>query len=46
MKTELCLESADFHVKYLSELEDHFTAVDVLLSENVLILNVKDLQVI
>ena len=38
-------ESAELHRKDLTESEDHFTVPDVLLSENPVILTVKDLQV-
>ena len=37
--------AAELHEKYLTESEDHFTVEDLLISENPVILNVKDLQV-
>ena len=45
MKIELGSESADFQEKDLAESEDHFIVTDVLLSENPVILTIKDLQV-
>ena len=38
------IESADVHEKDLTDPKDWFTVSDVLLSENPVILNVKDLQ--
>ena len=39
------IESAELHGKDLTEPEGHFTVSDVLLSQNPVILTVKDLQV-
>ena len=38
-------ESADLHQRDLTESEDNFTVTNVLLSDNPMILSVKDLQV-
>ena len=42
---QMKIKSAKWHGKHLPESEDHFTITDVLLSENPVILTVKDLQV-
>ena len=39
------IETTDIHEKYLNDPKDQFTVSDVLLSENPVILTVKDLQV-
>ena len=39
---QMKIETADLHGKHLTESEDHFTVTDVLLSENPVILTVKD----
>ena len=39
------IESADVHETDLNDTKDQFTVSDVLLSENPVILTVKDLQV-
>ena len=39
------IETADMHEKDLNDTKDQFTILDFLLSENPLILTVKDLQV-
>ena len=44
MKIELQYELVDFHEKDVTESEDLFTVTDVLLSENLVILTVQDLQ--
>ena len=39
------IKATELYGKYLTEPEDYFTVSDILLSENPVILNVKDLQV-
>ena len=47
MRIQLYTESADFHAKDLTEyqIKKNFTATDVLLSENLVILTVRDLWI-
>ena len=45
MNGHMQIESAELYGKDLTEPGDHFTVTDTLLSENPVILNVKDLQV-
>ena len=46
LRSELDKETAELHGKDLNESGDQFTVMDVLLSENLVILSVKNLQIL